>query len=398
MSKKIRVCFLADRHDLYDDRIYWKMAVRLQKQRFEVFYLLVGDRNEKGVTNEQIAFQMFKLKSYSKNRVLNFVLKRINPNNNYRKLYEAAAEIRADIYHFHDLWINRIAPDLKKLPHHPVVFYDAREPYAEDFVSHANESILPKSLVKAFAFYVEKWEKSQAVHYDMVIANENNVRQKFSNVLGPSKTATLYNYSDLVPDSVIPYEQKSYDLIYCGGISKIRGAFDMVHAILRVKTKKPDITAVFVGPFYPSELKEELMSLLRAHDLQENIELVDQVSHQAVGKFYENSRVGLVLLKKLRTFELSMPIKIFEYMTFGLPIIGSNFGHIQDFLLKDQSGIVVDPTDRDALAKAILKLLVDRKLYNEISNRCSSISQKKYNWNIEFERLLGFYNKALNAR
>lgn len=42
MFEKKSICFLADRHALYDDRIYWKMAVPLEKLGFKVHYLLVG--------------------------------------------------------------------------------------------------------------------------------------------------------------------------------------------------------------------------------------------------------------------------------------------------------------------------------------------------------------------
>ena len=107
-NKGIRICFLADKHDLYDDRIYWKMAVPLAKKGYEVHYLLIRDLYNKGITKEGIHYEILKVKSFSRNRYLNFIIKKLNPNNNYKKLYNKAKEVNADIYHFHDLWINRI--------------------------------------------------------------------------------------------------------------------------------------------------------------------------------------------------------------------------------------------------------------------------------------------------
>ena len=70
--KPIRICFLADRHDLYDDRIYWKMAVPLVNKGFQVHYVLIGKEASSGTTSEGVHFKVFKLKTFSENRFLNF--------------------------------------------------------------------------------------------------------------------------------------------------------------------------------------------------------------------------------------------------------------------------------------------------------------------------------------
>ena len=52
MSENIKICFIADKHNLFDDRIYWKMAVPLSRLGYNVHYLLIGNRDENGETNE----------------------------------------------------------------------------------------------------------------------------------------------------------------------------------------------------------------------------------------------------------------------------------------------------------------------------------------------------------
>jgi len=225
MSEKIKICFIADKHDLFDDRIYWKMAVPLRGMGHDIHYLLIGDKDEAGETEEGIKFHMFKLKTFSSNRYVNFLLKRLNPDNNYAKLFDSARLLEADIYHFHDLWINRIGGKLKALPHNPVVFYDAREPYAEDYVSYIKSWPGFQFLIKIFASYVDSWEKHKSRVYDLVIANEETVQQKFAKVIGSDKATVLYNYSDALVDfQEVNYEEKKYDLIYSGAITELRGA------------------------------------------------------------------------------------------------------------------------------------------------------------------------------
>ena len=102
--------------------------------------------------------------------------------------------------------------------------------------------------------------------------------------------------------------------------------------------------------------------------------------------------------KKVKTFEVSMPIKIFEYMAFGLPVIGSNFGHMKDYIEKDACGIAVAPNDAEAISTAIIRLLTNKDLYSKYSENGRAAAQSKYRWELEFEKLLGHYKTKLDAR
>ena len=93
-----------------------------------------------------------------------------------------------------------------------------------------------------------------------------------------------------------------------------------------------------------------------------------------------------------------MPIKVFEYMAFGLPIIGSDFGHIKDYIEKDSCGITVSPDDTQAITAAVLLLLEDRDLYQKFSENGLKASMTKYRWEMEFDKLLEYYKIALDDR
>lgn len=399
MPKNIKICFIADKHNLYDDRIYWKMAVPLSRLGYNIHYLLIGNKDESGETNEGVNFQMFKLKTFSKNRYLNFLLKRLNPNNNYKKIYEEAKSLEADVYHFHDLWINRIGDKLKALKHKPAVFYDAREPYAEDYISYVETWPGFKFLINFFAFYIDYWEKNKSKNYDLVIANEETVQRKFAEKIGKHKTAVLYNYSDLGKAfKAISYKEKKYDLIYCGAITELRGAHLILRALLKAKLEIPNIQLAFLGTYYPESLKKEMQGFIVFNGLEQNAHLLDAVPYKKVADYYNMSRVGLVLSQGVKTFEIKMPIKIFEYMSFGLPIIASNFGHMKKYISSDSCGTLVDPQDIDGVAAAMVELLSNKDLYQKYSENGRKSAIEKYKWDFEFEKLLDFYKKALNAR
>ena len=400
----VKICFLADKHDLYDDRIYWKMAVPLRKRGARVHYLLLGPRDESGTTREGIEYRMRRVKTFAKNPYLNFILKRMNPKNNYRRLFRDASSLRADIYHLHDLWINRLGPGLKTLPHRPVVFYDAREPYSDDYRSFYGSGAFSKRILGPFASWVDRWEKRQAGHYDLVIANEPLVAQRFAHVLGKERSAVLYNYTDMsIFDrsegrrSDVQGEQERYDLIHCGLLTAQRGAMVLLESVREARKKIPGIRVLLLGRIDPPGLRRQMEDYMARHGLEDQIQIREQVPYEEVGSYYRNSRVGLILWQPEPSLKIKMPIKLFEYMAFGLPVIGSDLGHIGEFIDREGCGIKVDPGNPGEIARAMEKLLGNDGSYEEMSRKGRTASQD-FRWEREFERLLGLYNEALKAR
>ncbi|MCF6347179.1 MAG: glycosyltransferase [Flavobacteriaceae bacterium] len=399
MIKKIKICFLADKHDLFDDRIYWKMAIPLKEKGYDVYYILIKDEIKKGITKEGIKYEILKVKTFSKNRYLNFILKNLNPTNNYRTLLKKAAKINADVYHFHDLWINRIGKKLKNLKQKPVVFYDAREPYAEDYTSLIKTSKIGEIGIRVFSWWVDSWEKEKAKNYDLVIANENIVRDNFRRKLGKDKAVSIFNFTDVYKDyNKSSLAEKRYDFIYCGGITESRGAMKMLEATKIAKKTIPKIKVIYVGRYTPDTLKLKLQKFIDDNDLKNNIELFPFVKYAEVSDFYNKSKVGLITWLPAKALTIKMPIKVFEYMAFALPIIGSNFGHIKEYIEKDNCGITVDPNNPENISNAMITLLTDIEKYDLYSNNGRKATLEKYKWDFELDRLIGFYTKVLNER
>jgi len=398
-DKKIKICFLADKHGLYDDRIYWKMAVPLSQRGYEVSYLLIGDKEEEGLTQEGILYKMLKLKTLSKNRYINFVLKNLHPYNNYKSLYREAQKIAAEIYHFHDLWINRIGRKLKRLPHHPVVFYDAREPHADDYVSFSPLKGIFKKAIACFAFLLDRWEKRQAAHYDLVISTEEIVRDRFREKLGADKVEVLFNYTDKhhAYDKV-PLARKPYDFIYSGGITALRGAFKILEATRLALKHVPDIRVVFVGKYSPEGLQEDMQQFIDKNHLQEHVILHPFVDYGRISDYYNNSKVGLVPWFPYPTFKVKMPIKLFEYMAFGMPVIGSNFGHIKAYIEKENCGLVVNPMNAAEIADAMVELMRNPQQCMTYANNGRTATLQKYRWELELEKLITYYERSLKER
>jgi len=391
-----KICFLADSHGLYDDRIYWKEALSLKKAGYEIHYILAGDKVERGITKEGIYFQIIKKDIYPNNRYSNFLAKRFSSKGLYKQMYLSAKAVEADVYHIQDLNVNRIGKKLKNLNHQPKVIYDIHEPYPENIVDYRRTGGLNTIIKKLYSRYVRFWEHQCTKFYDLIIVTEENVYKRFTAFLPKEKVQIIYNYTNLEsPAQQINLKDREFDAIYTGGITKLRGAFKILEAIKTLKQKKANVKMLFLGSYFPDDLKEKMHQFVRENQLEDNIFLLDTVPYNEVAGYYKKSKIGLGIFLPIKTHKIILQIKLFEYMNFGLPIVGSNFGHINNIINNDQVGIAINPENPDEIAEAIDNLLSDEKLYTSLSENGKTAVRKKYRWEYVEEKLLSIYTTLL---
>ena len=73
------------------------------------------------------------------------------------------------------------------------------------------------------------------------------------------------------------------------------------------------------------------------------------------------------------------PVSTIEAMAMGMCIIGTNVGGIPFLLDKDVDSIIIEPKDSNLLAKAIIRIITDKKLSDKLSNHAYR-SSKRFDW------------------
>ena len=83
------------------------------------------------------------------------------------------------------------------------------------------------------------------------------------------------------------------------------------------------------------------------------------------------------------------PLKLFEYMAAGKPIVASDLLVLREVLQDGHNALLVPPADPAALARAIMRLLENPKLAAKIAANAYQEAQK-YTWEKRAEKILNF--------
>ena len=389
----VKVCMISCLHGLYDDRIYWKEALSLKKHGYDVTHIGISEVEFDIITEHGIRLISIQRTRYFSNPYLDFLYKKLTFKANiYKRIFKTAKELNSDIYHFHDYQINRIVKQLKKLAHKPKVIYDAHEPYPEieRYLNHSKG--LFKLIHILHSVYIDLLQKRYSGKLDAIITTEENVASYFKGFFTAEKVKIIYNYCDFDISTSADLEQKEFDLIYIGGISRWRGVFELLNTALEASKTNHPIKILLIGQIKEAGLKDTLLQIIQSENLHDWFTLKEFVPRNELIQYLTKSKIGVCIFKDNPVYHILLPIKIFEYMAFGLPTLVNNFGHTFRIISAENAGIAIDKPTPSNILKETLKILEDPGLYKTFSENAKN-SVAKYTWDKMEKELWDLYLK-----
>src|SRR5690606_4650189 len=120
-----------------------------------------------------------------------------------------------------------------------------------------------------------------------------------------------------------------------------------------------------------------------------------QLDRNEVKEILQRSVAGLVTFLPVPNHIDAQPNKMFEYMSAGIPVIGSNYPLWKTIIEDNNCGICVDPENPQQIADAIDKLVTNKGLAEEMGKNGIKAVNEKYNWSIEEGKLFKLYEELL---
>ena len=90
-------------------------------------------------------------------------------------------------------------------------------------------------------------------------------------------------------------------------------------------------------------------------------------------------QIGIAPSTKDLARQVASPIKIFDYMASGLPVITPKVGDLGDIIKQENCGMALDDDSTESYAKA-LNTLAQENIWTVQSKNAIEAIQEKYNW------------------
>src|SRR3989344_3082477 len=120
-----------------------------------------------------------------------------------------------------------------------------------------------------------------------------------------------------------------------------------------------------------------------------NVLILGHKPHQEIPSYLKAADVlALPNSAKDKIYLNTSPVKLFEYMASGCPIVASNLPSIAE-VLNYQNSVLVNPDDAGDLARGIEKILNEPNLGQQLSKRALE-DVKNYTWEHRAKKILLF--------
>lgn len=363
MSIDQKICHITTVHPRFDVRIFYKECRSLADNGFNV-KLIVADGLGDELVDRIDVLDIGKCKS----RLKRVLFKSF-------QAFSKAKSIKAQIYQFHDPELIFIG-FLLRLSGKKVI-YDVHENVPDQILTKPYFNSFTK---KVFAKLFQITENILSKTYTGIITATPAIKDRFIAI--NKHTIDIKNYPELDEIRANNWENKTGNKVcYVGGIFKERGILE------NIKATSDSIKLLLAGNIPTETFRQELENLPE----WKNVHYFGYVNRQEINKILDASKIGLLTLHPYPGYKVSLPIKLFEYMAAGIPVIASDFDLWKDIIEENHCGICVDPLNVSEIQKAI-KFLFDNEIKaRQMGKNGRNLVIEKYNWKIEEKKLFQFY-------
>jgi glycosyltransferase involved in cell wall biosynthesis len=189
--------------------------------------------------------------------------------------------------------------------------------------------------------------------------------------------------------------KKEYDLVFMGAVSPSRMRF-MMQVLALVSEEMSSIKWLFLG--IPDATVAWAKSIDTKALLERHAVFVKQVPYPEVQDYLSKSRIGFNHHPLEKRFLVSIPMKIFEYMRAGLPVVSTALPEITELLKNGVQAILINSNNPLQYSRAIMALIRDPGRSQAIGRAAQELIRESLNWETtEYPKLLGLYSKVLNG-
>jgi glycosyltransferase involved in cell wall biosynthesis len=299
-----------------------------------------------------------------------------------RRVLVKAAQLNADLHHFHDPEILPLARRFQITAGKPFI-YDAHEDVRLDVYS---KEYLPRQLRRWISLVSGILEDHYTKKLAGVIAATPSIEERFRHL--PVHTV-VQNYpllDELWCMTNKPSIRRGF--AYVGLLSLGRGIREAIEALVYAG---PDTLLSLAGPWESEATRQQCMRLPGWKQVR-HIGILDRPE---VRILLRESLAGVLLFHPHPNHVNAQPNKLFEYMSAGLPIIASDFPLWRSLMGEAGCGIMADPLDPISIGHAMRWMENHGIEAYEMGKRGRRAVETTYNWDNEFQELLRFYDRVL---
>ena len=167
-------------------------------------------------------------------------------------------------------------------------------------------------------------------------------------------------------------QREECEILYAGSLYPLKGVHDLIRGIANVRKHglKANLTVVGEG-----QQKEALTTLTRVLGIEEYVKFEGFVPYSNMPQYYRRSDIFC-----FPTLGEPFGKAIIEAMACGKPVIATNAGGPAEIIRDKVDGILVPPSNPEAIAQQITRLIEDKNERRRLGERARETAVNRFSW------------------
>lgn len=168
----------------------------------------------------------------------------------------------------------------------------------------------------------------------------------------------------------------------------------LVRAFARVRAKHPDTHLLLVGH---GLLYEELNADVRERGLEKAVTFVGAAPHADIPDYLAAMDVAVAPYPRWKGEFHGSPMKIFEYMASGRPIVAAALGQVGEIIEAGVTGLLYEPGDEDGMTIALESMLADPAAAGAMGSAARIKALRDHSWDAVATRVISLAEELKTA-
>lgn len=164
---------------------------------------------------------------------------------------------------------------------------------------------------------------------------------------------------------------------FVGGLRPWHGVEILPELLARLQKRHPGTRLVIAGD---GQLRGELERAFAKRGLQKLVTITGLLLHKDVPNVIRQFDIALAPYPKHDHDFYFSPLKLFEYMACGIPVVAAKLGQITETVRHGKTGWLYPPGNLNALTASCERLLDDEPLRRKLGMAAATLIHNKFTW------------------
>ena len=405
-------------HSALDDRILYRESASLAKSGYEVTILApLNDRGSlydmagKSLGTRETKVGDVRIIGYEMGEIGNAIQRfmmlatvgglRLG-HDTFSRLVALASELKADVYHCHEIWSLyaslQIKKRLERIGTTTKLIYDVHE-YTPAVISSSSSLFgLYQKIMRGVSV---RFEREALRQVDYAITANQITRGYLLTLDRFTRTEVIYNCPTLRNLEAVHREMASTNkVMICheGSLGFDRGLRAMTEVLRSLRqTYGERVELLIIGDVFGPE-KDFLNKKIAEYGLHNAIRRTGWLPYERVESAISQGDIGIIFMEPTENNMLAgPPNKLFNYMKLGLAVVSVDLPETTRIVMETKCGMIVRERDSANLARTLSLLVEDERKRKELGENGKRAVRDRYNWERMEGKLLRVYEEVTYA-